>query len=304
MQYNRRKFIRLTGGITTGLALGSFAGTSILNSCGNAEAEKIKSFGLQLYSLRDDMPKDPKGVLKQVADFGYKQIESYQHSELGIFWGMGHKDFKKYLDDLGLTIVSTHHGVIENFPANKAEFEKTAAEAAEIGMKYILCPWLGPQKTIEEYKQKATQFNQLGEICKKAGLRFGYHNHDYSFLPLEGQLPQDVLMENTDPALVDFEMDMYWVVTAKADPEAWLKKYPDRFRLCHVKDRIKDSTEHDATTILGQGSINYPKILNTAKSTGMQYYIVEHERYDNTTPLKAVEADAQYMKGVVLGTGA
>ena len=298
MQYNRRTFIKLTGGLTTGLAFGSLAGSSLLSSCANAGSKKIKDFGLQLYSLRDDMPKDPKGVLKQVAAFGYKQIESYHHGELGFMWGMEQKEFKKYLDDLGLTIVSTHHPVVENFPANKAEFEKTAAQAAEIGMKYILCPWLGAQKTIEEYKQKAALFNQCGEVCKKAGLRFGYHNHDYSFLPLEGQIPQDVLMQNTDPELVDFEMDMYWVVTAKADPEAWLKKYPDRFKLCHVKDRIKNSTEHDATTTLGLGSIDYPKILNTAKGLGMQYYIVEHERYDGTTPLKAVEADAVYMKNL------
>ena len=103
-------------------------------------------------------------------------------------------------------------------------------------------------------------------------------------------------MENTSPDLVDFEMDIYWVVTGKQDPEAWLNKYPNRFRLCHVKDRIKGSTEHDATCILGEGSIDFPKILKTAKKDGMQYYVVEHERYDNTTPLKAVEADAVYMK--------
>lgn len=294
MQYDRRKFIKLTGGITTGLALGSFTGSSLL-ACNN-EDKKTKTFGLQLYSLRDDMPKDPKGVLKQVASFGYKQIESYQHDNLGIFWGMTNKEFKSYLDSLDMTIISTHLGGIDNFPNNRSDFEKTAAEAAEIGMKYILCPWLGPQKTIDDYKRKADHFNQIGDICKKAGLRYGYHNHDYSFLPLEGQVPQDVLMQNTDPALVDFEMDIYWVVTAKADPEAWLKKYPNRFRLCHVKDRIKNSTEHDATCTLGEGSIDFPRILATAKSTGMQYYVVEHERYDGTTPIKAVQADAEYMK--------
>jgi sugar phosphate isomerase/epimerase len=135
-----------------------------------------------------------------------------------------------------------------------------------------------------------------GEICRKNGIRFAYHNHDYSFKDLSGQFPQDVMMQNTDPALVDFEMDIYWVVTAGQDPEAWLKKYPNRFRACHVKDRIKNSTEHDASCVLGEGSIDYPAILKTAKAEGMQYYIVEHERYDNTTPLKAVEADAAYMK--------
>ncbi|MBL7743812.1 MAG: sugar phosphate isomerase/epimerase [Chitinophagaceae bacterium] len=295
MQYDRRKFIKTTGAMTTGLALSSFTGASLLSSC-DETGEGIKTFGLQLYSLRDDMPKDPRGVLKQVASFGYKQIESYQHKDLGIFWGMSAKDFKKYLDDLGLSILSTHHGVINGFPENRSDFEKTAAECAEIGMKYIFCPWLGAQKTIDDYKKKAELFNQCGDICKKAGLRFGYHNHEYSFQTLEGQLPQDVLMQNTDPALVDFEMDIYWVVTSGQDPEAWFKKYPNRFRVCHVKDRMKNTSEREATCTLGEGIINFPKILKTAKATGMEYYVVEHERYDGTTPLKAVEADAAYMK--------
>ncbi|MBL7740190.1 MAG: sugar phosphate isomerase/epimerase [Chitinophagaceae bacterium] len=299
MQYDRRKFIKLTGSITTGLALGSAGSMSLFSSCANG-AGSIDTFGLQLYSLRDDMPKDPKGVLKQVASFGYKQIESYQHDELGIFWGMGHKEFKKYLDDLGLSILSTHHGVINGFPDNRSDFEKTAAECAETGMKYIFCPWLGAQKTLDDYKRKAELFNQCGEICKKAGLRFGYHNHEYTFQMLEGQMPQDVLMQNTDPALVDFEMDIYWVVTAGQDPEALFKKYPNRFRLCHVKDRMKNTDEREATCTLGEGIINFPKILKTARDNGMQHFIVEHERYDGTTPLKAVEADAAYMKKLKL----
>jgi sugar phosphate isomerase/epimerase len=104
------------------------------------------------------------------------------------------------------------------------------------------------------------------------------------------------MMQNTDASLVDFEMDIYWVVTGGQDPEVWFKKYPKRFRACHVKDRIKNSTEHDASCILGEGSIDYPKILKAAMAAGIEYYIVEHERWDNTTPLKAAEADAAYMK--------
>jgi sugar phosphate isomerase/epimerase len=255
------------------------------------EAKKIKRFGLQLYSVRDDMPKDPKGVLKQVASFGYKQVESYEHDHLGIFWGMSNTDFKSYMDDLGMTIISSHCDI-------EKDFEKKAAEAAAIGMKYLMCPWKGPQKSIDEFKKFADQFNQKGEICRKNGIRFAYHNHDYSFKMQDGQLPQDVMMQNTDPALVDFEMDIYWVVTGGQDPEEWIKKYPNRFRACHVKDRIKGATEHDATCVLGEGSIDFRKILKTAKSHGMEYYIVEHERYDNTTPLKAAEADAEYMKKI------
>ena len=287
MDYNRRNFLRQTAGLTSGIALSSLAG-NLFSEDMPEQKKKIKKFGLQLWSVRDDMGKDPKGTLKQISSFGYKQIESFEGGK-GMFWGMSNKEFKTYLDELGMTIVSSHCDI------NK-DFEKKAADAAAIGMKYLMCPYKGPQKSIDDFKKFADEFNKKGEICKKNGIRFAYHNHDYSFKEVDGQMPQDVMMNNTDPSLVDFEMDIYWVVTAGQDPEVWIKKYPSRFRACHVKDRIKNSTEHDASCVLGEGSINFPKILKTAKSSGMEYYIVEHERWDNTTPVKAAEADAGYMK--------
>jgi sugar phosphate isomerase/epimerase len=251
----------------------------------------IKNFGLQLYSLRSDLPKDPKGVLKQVAGFGYKQIESYEGKD-GIFWGMTNKEFKKYMDELGMTIVSSHCNI-------NNDFEKKAAEAGEIGMKYLICPSLGGMnKSIDDFKKAAEKFNACGEICKKNGLRFAYHNHGYSFTEMEGQMPHEILMQNTNADLVDFEMDIYWVVTAGADPIAWFNKYPGRWKLCHVKDRKKgaDAKEHDASVDLGTGTIDFKKILKAGAGKGMEYYIVEQERYDNSTPLKSAEVDAKYMK--------
>jgi sugar phosphate isomerase/epimerase len=288
MKFYRREFLKQTAGLASGIALSSFAANLLSAESFLEEKKKIKKFGLQLWSVRDNMSKDARGTLKDVASYGYKQIESFEGSK-GIFWGMSNTDFKKYMDELGMTIISSHCDI------NK-DFEKKAAEAAAIGMKYLMCPYKGPQKSIDDFKKFADEFNQKGEICKKNGIRFAYHNHDYSFKPIGGQVPQEVMMQNTNPALVDFEMDIYWVVTAGEDPEAWLRKYPNRFRACHVKDRIKNSTEHDASCILGEGSINFPKILKTAKANGVEYYIVEHERWDNTTPLKAAEADAVYMK--------
>ncbi len=290
MTYDRRKFLKYTAGISSGIAFSSFAGNLLTKDMLPEEKKKIKTFGLQLWSVRDDMGKDAKGTLKQVASYGYRQIESFEGSK-GIFWGMSNTELKKYLDELGMTIVSSHCDI-------EKDFEKKAADAAAIGMKYLMCPYKGPQKSIDDFKKFADEFNQKGEICKKNGIRFAYHNHDYSFKEIDGQMPQDVMMKNTDPLLVDFEMDIYWVVTAGQDPQEWLKKYPSRFRACHVKDRIKNSTEHDASCVLGEGSINFPKILKTAKSSGVEYYIVEHERWDNTTPIKAAGADAAYMKKV------
>jgi sugar phosphate isomerase/epimerase len=282
----RKEFLKMS----SGLALAGLATNNAWTLLQDEEIKKLNAFGLQLWTLRDDLPKDTKGVLKQVASFGYKQIESFEGPK-GMFWGMTHKEFKSYMDGLGMKIVASHCDIDK-------DFEKKAAEAAEIGMKYLICPWKGPQKDIDAFKKFADEFNQKGEVCKKNGIRFAYHNHDYSFEVLNGQMGQDVMMKNTDPSLVDFEMDMYWVVTAGQDIETWLKKYPNRFRLCHVKDRTKNTKEKDASCILGQGSIDYPKILKAAKKSGVHYFIVEQEKYEGTTPLKAVETDAAYMKGL------
>jgi sugar phosphate isomerase/epimerase len=285
--YNRRNFLKTTGTLASGLLIGSRSAFSMDDF---AAKGTIKNFGLQLWTLREDMPKDPKGVLKQVASFGYKQIESFEGKQ-GMFWGMTNKEFKNYMDDLGMTIISSHCNI-------NTDFETKAAQAGEIGIKYLICPHLGAQKTIDDYKKAAEKFNACGEICKKNGLRFAYHNHGYSFTALEGLMPQDIMMQHTNPGLVDFQMDIYWVVTAGADPVNWLNKYPGRFKLCHVKDRIKgaDAKETEASTDLGTGSIDFKKILKVAGDKGMQYYIVEQERYDNSTPLKSVQADAAYMK--------
>jgi len=283
----RNEFLKLSGGLalaglTSKSGFASFAG----------ESAKLKNFGIQLWSVRDDLAKDPKGVLKQLASYGYKQIESFEGGK-GIFWGMSNTEFKAEMDKLGMKIISSHCDI------NK-DFEKKAAEAAAIGMKYLICPYKGPQKDLDAFKKFADEFNQKGEICKKNGIRFAYHNHDYSFATMNGEMGQDVMMKNTDASLVDFELDMYWVVAAGQDIETWLKKYPKRFRLCHVKDRKKGAplTDKDESVVVGTGSIDYPRILKTAKKLGMEYYIIEQEKWEGTTPMQAAQADAVYMKAL------
>lgn len=303
MKNDRRTFLQLTGKVAAGglllphLACNNTAQTGTEEQPETETAmvtEQLDQFGIQLYTLREDMPKDPKGVLKSVADFGYKQIESYE-GPMGMFWDMGHLEFKKYMDDLGLSCVASHCDIKKNF-------EQKAAQAAEIGMQYLICPYIGAQESLDDWKKVADQFNACGEICKKNGIRFAYHNHAYSFEALDGVIPQDYLMENVDPDHTDFELDMYWVVVAGADVNEYLKKYPNRFRLCHVKDKIKGAPtgEGDSSTTLGTGDIDYTKILKVAKDQGMQYYILEQERYDNTTPLDAAKEGAMYLKNLKL----
>ncbi|MDZ4794407.1 MAG: TIM barrel protein [Bacteroidota bacterium] len=287
MQQSRRRFLQLTGATAAGLTLTGLSGHSLFSG---EDKRKIKTFGLQLYTLRDVLPQDPKGILKQVASFGYKQIESYEGKD-GMFWGLGHTGFKKYMDDLGMKMINSHCDM------NK-DFEKKAGDAAAIGMKYLICPWVGPQKKLDDFKKLADTFNQKGEICKKNGIRFAYHNHDYSFKAMDGQLPQDIMMTGTNPDTVDFEMDIYWVVVAGQDPIAWFKKYPNRFTSCHIKDRTKNPGTDNGknSTDLGTGSIDFRRILKPASKSGMQYYIVEQEAYPNGTSLQAVQAGAEYMK--------
>lgn len=285
MGYNRREFLRLGGAAAAGLALAPMACTPATKEAAT------NTFGLQLYTLRDDFPKDPKGVLAKVASYGYKQVESFEGPN-GMFWGMTNKEFKAYMDELGMSIVSSHCNIDQ-------DFERKAAEAAEIGMKYLICPWRSQEK-LDDYYAVAEDFNAKGEICKQNGIKFAYHNHGYTFTETEGKFPHDILMENTDKALVEYEMDIYWVVTAGQDPIEWIKKYPSRFTSSHIKDRMKGTDEREATCTLGTGVIDFQSIINAGKQNGMEYFIVEQERYDGTTPLASVEANAKYMNKLTL----
>lgn len=285
MNNDRRNFIKLGSLSALGLAMPvkkfSFLNDEIFGSL------KIKQFGIQLWTVKEDMAKDAKDTLKKIAGDGYKQIESFEGKQ-GMFWGMTNKEFKKYMDELGMKIISSHCDTTK-------DFERKAAEAAEIGMKYLICPWKGPQKSIDDFKRFADEFNKNGEVCKKNGIRFAYHNHDYSWKSVDGQIPQEAMMDNTDKNLVDFEMDIYWVVAAGVDPQVYFKKYPNRFRLCHVKDLGKTATGHESVH-LGTGTIDFHSILKTGKENGLEYFIVEQEAFTNTNPLESAKIDADYLK--------
>jgi len=297
MKNNRRTFVKLSGTLAAGSIVlpqwacknnSSSKAVTMENPTGN-----IDKFGIQLYTLRDDMPKDPQGVIKKLASYGYTQLEGYEGKQ-GLFWDMPHLDYKKFLDDTGVKMVSAHCNIHD-------DFEQKVTQAAEIDMEYLVCPYIGPQKSMEDWKKVCDLFNSCGEICKKHGIKFAYHNHAYTFKAFTGMIPHDFVMDNTDSELVDHEMDIYWVVTGGADPIEYLKKYSNRFRLCHVKDRIKDAgDEQKASCDLGTGTIDFPKILNVAKEHGMKYYIVEQERYDGSTPMQSAKVGAEYMQQLKL----
>ena len=225
---------------------------------------------------------------------GYKQVEGYERDK-GIFWGMSNTDFKKYLDEIGLTMISSHCDTSKDFERKAAELAAIGINLLFILMRELIKPWMITKKWQMNLIRKE-------KPVKKNDIRFAFHNHAFSFNQMDGQYPQDVLMEGTDPDLVDFEIDLYWVVAAGADPETWMKKYGKRFRLCHVKDRSKSPVEDNGknSVNLGTGSIDYPGILKTAKDNGVEYYIVEQEFYPTHTPLESAKADAEYMKNLTI----
>lgn len=283
MSHSRRAFLRNSTLVGLGLMV-PFKNEllAMANSSGN-------SFGIQLWTVKEALAKDPLAVLIHLSKCGYQKIESFE-GEKGIFWGMKNTEFKKHMDGLGMNLVSAHCDTTNNF-------DRKAAEAAEIGMKYLICPYKGAQKSLDNYKQFADEFNKCGEIAKKHGIRFAYHNHDYSFVPMEGKLPQDVMMNNTNKDTVDFEMDMYWTVAAGVDPITYMDKHPGRFKLVHVKDMVKTNTaEGHESCIIGKGTIDYKKLLPQVAKLGVKHMIVEQEAYTGTTELDAAKSDAAYLK--------
>ncbi|QHS55718.1 sugar phosphate isomerase/epimerase [Mucilaginibacter sp. 14171R-50] len=287
---NRRTFLYNSG------LLAAAAATSSAISCTTARAKPAP--GIQLYMVKEDMERDPIGTLKKLGAMGYTQIESYG-SDKGIFWGKTNTEFKKIASGYGLNLVSTHYN-----PCTLPEFDKLAADAAQIGMKYLVCPWLGPQKSIETFKTFAEDFNQRGAICKKHGLRFGYHPHDYPYKAVDGQLPIDVLLAGTDQDLVDFQMDVYYTVTEGADPYAYITKHKGRFKLAHMRDVLKQrlpaGSQEESACDLGEGIIDFKKFIRTGQDNGMQYFFVEQSRFFQETPLQSAEKNAAYLKRLSL----
>jgi sugar phosphate isomerase/epimerase len=283
----RREFIQSSAVAAAGLmALPSLAGA--MTKKGKEEV------GLQIYTLRDTIFKDPKGVLKQVADFGYKKLETFAYKDSSIF-GMPFADFGKYIKDLGMKVTSGHYGIDQ---AKSDTWEKAVTDAKSIGQDYLVVPYLveGDRKTIDDYKKVCAILNKAGEVAKKNGMKFGYHNHAFEFETLEGQIPYDLMLKELDPKLVDMEMDIFWVVNAGKDPFQYFEKHPGRFTQWHVKDMDKSDKMRNAN--VGTGTIDWKKIFASAKKSGMKHFYVEQETYPGA-PIDSVGESIKYLKTIL-----
>lgn len=255
----------------------------------NWEMKAQSKIGLQLYTLRNELSKDLEGTLKKVAAIGYKEVELFGYTD-GKFFGKTTKEFKAMLKSLGLDPVSGHYGAgvekkdVKGTLSN--DWQRAVDDAAELGQKYVNCAYLtdGERKSIDDYKKYVDLFNKSGEVAKKAGLQFGYHNHDFEFKKMDGQLPYD-LIASTDPDLVKLELDLYWIVKAGLDPVDLFKKYPGRFPLWHVKDMDKGD---QSFAEVGTGSIDFKKIFDARKIAGMTHFFVEQDMAKRP-PVEAIE---------------
>jgi len=221
-------------------------------------------------------------TLERVARIGYDEVE------FAGYFGRSPQEIRRTLDDTGLTAPSTHL----QLDALESDWEATVDLAATVGHQYLVVA-SAPQdarSTLDDYHRLASRFNRAGERAKAAGLTFGYHNHAFEFAPLDGRLPYDILLEETDPAHVTFEMDLYWITEGGGDPLAYFDKHPGRFQLVHVKDRAEDGSMRP----VGAGTMDFAAIFARSDQAGIRHYFVEHDNADD--PFASITASVRYLR--------
>ena len=298
MNNTRRKFIKQSSLALAGAALVS----NKIFSMNNASNHTL---GIQLYSVRDDMEKDAAGTLKQLAAMGYKDVEHAGYEDRK-FYGYSPADFKKFLSDIGVTMVSGH-----SYLGAKAwdktsndftdEWKHTFEDAAAAGLKYVFSPGVDESlcKNESDYKWYMELFNKTGELAKKSGIQFGYHSESSEFDHyLNNKRLYDILLETTDKNLVAQQIDIGNMYGPGGRAMEYLKKYPGRFIAMHVKDEIKSSKANRdyESTVLGKGVVGVKDILDYAKKNGTQLFIIEQESYQDKTPIECAKEDLSAMK--------
>jgi len=299
MTTSRRKFLKTSGLSVAALAMGAH---KIM-----AAADPEIYLAIQLYTVREDMSKDPSGTLKKLSAMGYKYVEHANYKDRK-FYGYAPAEFKKLLEGYGMQMPSGHVQMLPNdYDFKKNDFadkwKYTVDDAATAGQKFLVSPWLDDslRKNMKDFKEYMGVFNKSGELCKKSGMKFGYHNHDFEFTTkIDGELLYDLILTNTDPALVAQQLDMGNLYNGGFKAIDVAKKYPGRFEMMHVKDEIlaKEGKEKYESTILGKGIVGTKEVCDIGKTSGgTKWFIVEQESYQGLTPLDCSQQDYAIMKG-------
>lgn len=288
----RRSFIK---------SIAALGATASLSVSGFPLLRKRKyKMGLQLYTIHEEMMKDPVGTLRAVKAMGYQDFEAFGFdNEKGTFYGRPSPELKKILDDLQVTVSSGHFGFSPYLNKSDDEIKKFTDQcirgAHALGMKFITWPWLSPeQRTMDHFRALAEKLNIIGEQVTSAGLGFAYHNHGFEFENHAGENGFDIILKATDPALVKLEMDMYWVMhSSKFTPKELVQNQPGRYVMWHIKDMDKVTRDY---TELGNGSINYAEILPDPVRSGLEFYYLEQGGNFEHSPMRSVADSADYFK--------
>ena len=311
----RRTFFKQTSVLATGLLLGQSCTTP------TAAAKKAKQIGLQLYTLRDELTKDVKGGMAQLGKIGFNHLETYfgyDPAGKNLFWGLSAKELKTLLADNKLITHSGHYQLNDFLTEGKGSDDALKFQldlATQLGQEYFVVPVppVGTWDTLtaDNYKFMSAQFNKAGEICQKAGVKFAYHNHYWEFKPFEGgKTGFDIMATETDPKLVDFELDLFWATKAGVDPISLFQKYPKRIVMWHVKDMDKSKTEPiysatDTTAAMadvfkdikfaevGTGAINFKEIFK--HNEDLKYYFVEQDQITMPNKFDSVKMSFDYI---------
>ncbi len=258
--------------------------------------------GLQLYTVRDFMEKDPLGTLAKVAQIGYNSVENATYTGSEKFYGMDAVTYKKVLINNGLVSLSGHYRLGEEMNKGAVvngtilhDWQKAIDDASAVGLKYMVCAYLSDQErgTLDHYKQLADIFNKAAEACNKSGIQFCYHNHNFEFEAQNGVFPYDILLDRTDKDLVKMEMDLYWIKKAGQDPLAMFQKHPGRFPLWHVKDMSKEADQSFAE--VGNGIIDFKTIFKHKDEAGMKYFFVEQDKCPGS-PFDSISQSIKFIK--------
>lgn len=293
MKLNRRQFLWKAGAL---------AASAALLPAWSQAAPALPPAGLQLYTVRDLLEKDLSGTLKKIAAMGYKNLEAAAGSK-GHYYGLKPKEFTRMLADMGMKLRSSH--VLVGAAGQKMPFEtltsnmpKLVDMAAEAGQPYLTCAYLFAEerRSLDDYKKHIELFNQTGEACRKAGLQFAYHNHDFEFETLNGQVPYELLLSQVSAGRMKMELDLYWVSKVGKDPVALFKKHPGRYVMWHVKDM--DKTPKKFFTEVGNGTIDFKRIFAHANTSGLKYYFVEQDQTPGN-PLDSINTSYRNLKKIL-----
>jgi len=301
---NRRKFLKTAGAFAAGSLILPYGCTPKKQEGESAAGmetapETKKEIGLQLYTLRNEIEAQGlQPVLQQVAEIGYAWMEGFGY-EGRKFLGTAPADLKSMLSDLGMRMPSVHSVTEVSSEGGKDaivdQMKITAEDALAVGAEYLVWAFLTEEdrESLDDYKRHIETWNQFGQVCKEAGIQFAYHNHDFEFMTFDGVRAYDMIMEETDPDLVKFELDLYWITKAGFDPVEYFNKAPGRFHLWHVKDMEPGDEKFFAE--VGQGTIDFKRIFDAKDVSGMKYFFVEQDQ-SRRSPFESIRMSYNHLQ--------